>query len=90
MNKFTNIVIPTYFPFIQMPTIETLSWIIKIWMNYLFNDSNCNTVKMICPIFFYKEWQIMLGQHLVLVSLHQGLQLVLSTTIRVGDTNYHI
>jgi hypothetical protein len=28
----------------------------------------------------------MLGEHLALVTLHHGLQLVLSKTIRIGDT----
>ena len=32
----------------------------------------------------------MLVQHLVLVTLHCGVQLVLSETIRIGDTKYHI
>ena len=32
----------------------------------------------------------MLGQHLVLVTLHHDLQLVSSKTIRIGDTKYHI
>ena len=32
----------------------------------------------------------MLGEHLVLVALHYDLQLVLSKTIRIGDTTYHI
>ena len=32
----------------------------------------------------------MLGQHLVLVTLHRKLQLVLSKTIRIGHTTYHI
>ena len=32
----------------------------------------------------------MLGLHLVLVTLHRGLQLVLSKTIRIGDTKYYI
>ena len=32
--------------------------------------------------------QILLGQHLVLV--YRNLQLVLSKTIRIGDTQYHI
>ena len=39
---------------------------------------------------FYKERQIMLGQRLVLVTLYHGLQLVLSETIRIGGTKYHI
>ena len=32
----------------------------------------------------------MLGQHLVLVTLHHGLQLVLSKTIRNGDTKSYL
>ena len=31
----------------------------------------------------------MLGSHLVLVTLNRGLQLLLSKTIRIGDTKYH-
>jgi hypothetical protein len=31
----------------------------------------------------------MLGQHLVLVTLRHGLQLVLSKTIGIGDTKFH-
>ena len=38
----------------------------------------------------YKEQQILSGYHLVLVTLHRGLQLVLSKTIRLGDSKYHI
>ena len=32
----------------------------------------------------------MLDLHLVLVTLHRGLQLVLSKTTQNGDTKYHI
>jgi hypothetical protein len=32
----------------------------------------------------------MLGLHLMFVTLHHGLQLVLSKAIRIGDTKYHI
>ena len=32
----------------------------------------------------------MLGLHLVLVTMHSGVQLVLGKTIRIGDTKYHI
>ena len=32
----------------------------------------------------------MVGQHLVLVTLYCGLQLVLNKRIRIGDTKYHI
>ena len=46
--------------------------------------------KDIIPPKIYKEWQILLGQHLVLVTPHRGSQLVLSKAIRIGDTKYHI
>ena len=32
----------------------------------------------------------MLGEYLVLVTLYRNLQVVLSKTIRIGDTKYHI
>ena len=32
----------------------------------------------------------MLGSRLVLVTLHLGLQLVLSKTIRIGDNKYYM
>ena len=32
----------------------------------------------------------MLGLHLVLVTLHRSLQLVLNKTLGIGDTKYHI
>ena len=32
----------------------------------------------------------MLGQHVVLVTLYRGLQLVSSKTIRISDTKYRI
>ena len=58
---------------------------IEIWLrNGLVSD------KFAMPELFYKKWQMMLGLHLVLVTLHDGLQLVLSTTYRIGDTEYNI
>ena len=44
--------------------------------------------KSIMPKFCYKEWQIMLGLHSMLVTLlyTSDLQLVLSKTNRIGDT----
>jgi hypothetical protein len=47
-------------------------------------------IKSINPQKTYNEWQIMFGEHLVLVTLHHGSQLVLSQIIRNGDTKYHI
>ena len=42
MNKFTNIVIPIYFQFIQMPTIETkfgtICILTNMWWNIVMND----------------------------------------------------
>jgi hypothetical protein len=32
----------------------------------------------------------MLGLHVVLLTLYRKLQLLLSNTIRIGDTKYHI
>ena len=65
MNKFTNVVIPTYFEFIQMPIIDPkfgklcilayfvmniLSWMISSWMtNNSVSDNICNIVNSECP-----------------------------------------
>ena len=46
---------------------------------HLVNDNNCNIVNPIMVKGCYKEWQIMLGLHLVL-----------SKTIRVGDTKHNV
>jgi hypothetical protein len=54
---------------------------------HLVSDSNCNT--RILP----KKLQGMtnnVGLPFVLVTLHHSLQLVLSKTIRIGDTKHHI
>ena len=42
------------------------------------------------PKLIHKEWQVILGLHVVFVPLHGGLQLVLSKTNSIGDTKYHI
>jgi hypothetical protein len=42
------------------------------------------------PQIYDKEWQIVLGKHFVLVTLHYNLDIVLSNTNRIGDTKYHI
>ena len=75
-------------PFSRHPTCdEMLSWMIEIWMeSLLVSDSNCNTVIYNpSPKKIYKEWQIMLGWYLVLVTLYHGLHLVSSKIIRIGD-----
>ena len=76
MNKFTYIVIPTYFQFIQMPIIETNFGMICIqailWWNIVMDDWNANEkslskwpylqhCKSIMPKYVNKEWQILLG-----------------------------
>jgi hypothetical protein len=62
---------------------ETLSWMIEIWMkNYLVSDNDCNNISLKSPPQEkknYKECQLMLSSHLVLVTLYCGLQLVLVT-----------
>ena len=67
------------------------SCMIEIWMkNHLVSDSTCNIIKSIMPN-YVKEWQLMLGLHLVLVTPPVGgLQLVLSKTYRIGETKYNI
>jgi hypothetical protein len=68
---------------------ELLSWMIEIWMKiYFLSDYNCDTAST-NPQMFYKDQHIMLVYHLVLVTLHCGLQLFLSMTIRIVDTTYH-
>ena len=71
---------------------ERSSWVFEIWMKkHTVCDTNCNIVKSIMPSKNYKEWQIMLGLHLVLVTLHRGGSwLVSSKTTRIGDTTNHI
>jgi hypothetical protein len=45
---------------------------IEIWMkHHLLSDNIYNVVNPKCPIHFYKEWRILLGLHLVLVTLHR-------------------
>jgi hypothetical protein len=56
--------------------------------NLLGGGSNCNIVNH-NPQKNHKEWQLMLGWHLVSVTVHHNLQLVLSETLRIGDTTYH-
>ena len=50
---------------------------------------NCNNCNSITIQKIYKEYKI-LGQHIMLVTLHNGLQSVLSKTVRIGDTKDHI
>ena len=58
---------------------------IEQWMeNHLVSGNPLSRKKEINKI--YKEWQIMLGYLLVLVTLYRDLQIVLSKTIGIGDT----
>ena len=75
MNKLTNIVIPTYSQFIQMPITETkfggIRILANLWWNILMVNWNLDEkplgkwhylqeCEFRMPIFFYKEWQILL------------------------------
>ena len=105
MNEFTNIAIPTYFQFIQMPIIETklgaiciltiyaeaLSWMIANWMKL--SLSKWQYLQHCTSTMLksvYKEWRNMLGWHFVLVAPYCNVQLVSSKTIKIGDTIYYI
>ena len=58
--------------------MKSLLWTIENWMkNHLVSDSSCNIVKSIVLNSFYKEWQIMLGSHLVLVTLHEWVTTII-------------
>ena len=83
MNKFTITVMDDGWvhPLAKTPPSHVshlwwhMSWMVEFWMkNHLVSNSNCNTVNLRSPKKFYKEWQIMLGWHLVLVTLYRGLQ----------------
>ena len=64
---------------------------VQIWMkNQLVSDSNCNIVDLYNALNFLQGMTNSVGLTLVLVTLYRGLQLVLSKTIRFGDTKYHI
>jgi hypothetical protein len=64
-TKFDNFCILTF-------CNEVLPWMLDIiWMKiYLVGDSNCNVINPYFPQKNYKEWQIMLGLYLVLLTLH--------------------
>ena len=99
MDKFTNIVMDDGW---VHPLANTLpSLVNNLWWNIVMHDWNLGeksldkwqviaTLSIYNPPKFYKQWQTMLGSHLVLVTLYRGLQLVLSKTIRIGDTKYHV
>jgi hypothetical protein len=79
-------------PYLPLPNTcdGILSWITGIWMEFHFvSDSICNTVTHNPP----RDLQGMtnnVGLTLVFMTLHSSLQLVLSKTIRIGDTKYDI
>ena len=67
---------------------EILSWMIEIWMkNVLVSGSNCNIVILLSS----KNLQGMrnnIGLTYRVGDTYYSLQLVLSKTIRIGDTKY--
>ena len=94
MNKWTNIIMNDGWghPSLISTCDERLSWMIKNWIKkQLVSDNNCNIVNLYSPILcINKELHIMWGEHLASVTLYRSSQLVLSKTIRIGDTKYHI
>lgn len=72
---------------------ELILGMVEIWMKiHLVSDSNCNFVHgtTLIPTFFYKEWQTMLGLHLVLGHYTCCLLVVLSHTNRTDIAKYNI
>ena len=77
-----------------MLIIETkfgmLSILTFMWWNITMDDcydSNCNNVNLTLQFFYYKEWQIMVGLLLVLVTLHGQFTISIENKIyRIGDT----
>ena len=87
MNKWTNTIMDDGW---VQPLAKTLPSLVNNLWWYLASDSKCNCTSIIF-LRIYKEWQIILGQHLVVVTLHCSLQLVLNKTIiRTSGTKYHI
>jgi hypothetical protein len=83
--------------FIHWPKPYLISFANNILWNIVMDDWNLDETsfdkwhllqyyKVIIPQELNKEWQILWGSHLVLVTLHRNLQLVLSKTIRIVDT----
>ena len=99
INKWTNIGMDDGWVHSLAKTLPSL--VNNLWWNIVMDDQILNEkllgkrqklqhCKSIIPQNTYKEWQIMLGYHFVLVTLYYSLQLVLSKTMRIGDTKHHI
>ena len=100
MNKWTNSVMD------DDRWVHPLAWTLpslvnNLWWNIVMDDGGLdeNSLnewqylqhhKIVILQKTHKEWQMVLVQHLVLVTLYCGLQVVLRKTIRIGDTNYHV
>ena len=58
----------------------------EIWLKiHVVSDSNCNTVNLESPNFFFKEWHVMFG----LTCSVGDTRPWLSKAIRIGDTKYY-
>jgi hypothetical protein len=57
--------------------------------NHLVSDNFCNIVNL-CPLENLQEMTNNVGLTFSIRDTPYGLQLVLSKTIRIGDTKYHI
>ena len=105
MNKFANVVISTYITFIHIPIFETHFGIIcirtNLWWNIVTDDWNLDQSSLskwqviatleICNL--RKHLQGMTDYvrlTLVLMTLHQGLQLVSSKKIKIGHSKCNI
>ena len=66
-------------------------WLKFEWEIHLISDNTCNIVILyVMPNLFLQGMIITVGQQLVLMTLHRGLQIALSNTVRIGETKYHI
>jgi hypothetical protein len=62
-----------------------LSWMIEIWMKkYSKSDDNGRIVDLLCPYRFTRNDKLMLGLHIVLVTLHGWFTTTMFCLISVG------
>ena len=105
MNKYTNIVIPPYFQFIQIPIVKTELGIICIliiyvmkychgWLrwdeNNLGSDNNYDTINPRSPKKCYKEWKTMLGDTTPGFTMSIEQLVTLNTTFSYHSNRQHL
>ena len=90
-DAWVHMLVKKFYLLLSASCDEMLSWMIEIWMkNHLVSGSNCNTVILWSPKRFTRDDKIMFGLTCIVGDTTPGLQLVLSTTSRIGDTRYQI